>query len=212
MKTTQTKKSHRILVWTGIFLLMGILTQGRLFSEAQAKSPRFSISISAGVFYPLQESFRKLYGSMEWPGSFQINYKLSREVFLFSGFRYLSSHGETMIVGQEYMPENHPIKLSVYSAKLGIFFASVQRRFFIFLGGGASYNFYKERWEETPISFEDKRFGFVAQGGAEYSLSRKFSLVGRIEYSSIQTKSGSKLESEIDLGGIEFSLGLSFKF
>lgn len=212
MRTIHKKISHKILRWTTALVLIGSCLRLPLFSATEVESSRLSISISAGVFYPLQESFRRLYGSSQWPVSFQLDFRLSEGFFVFTGFRYLFSRGETAIVGEEYMPEHYPINLAVSTVKLGLFYTFLPRRVFLFFGGGVNYNFYKERWEETPISFEGKRFGFLAQGGARYSLSQKFSLVARIEYSSVPTKASSKLASEINLGGLEFSLGFSFKF
>jgi len=62
------------------------------------------------------------------------------------------------------------------------------------------------------ISFEDKNMGLFLIAGAEYFISRRFSLLGRAQFNSIPTKKGSKLDENVNLGGTEFSLGLSFYF
>jgi len=54
--------------------------------------------------------------------------------------------------------------------------------------------------------------GFFLIAGVEYFISRRFSLLGRTQFSSIPTKKGSKLDENVNLGGTEFSIGLSFYF
>jgi hypothetical protein len=81
-----------------------------------------------------------------------------------------------------------------------------------FTYGGISYNIYREKWDQSGISFEDKNLGFFLIAGVEYFISRKFSLPGRTQFSSIPTKKGSKLDENVKPGGTELSLGLSFYF
>jgi opacity protein-like surface antigen len=186
-------------------------TQMAGFLRAEETLPRFSLSLSAGCFFSQQKSFRQLYGSVQFPLNLEVNYVLSPQMDLFAGLRYLTSKGETEIVGAEFMPESHPIDFSLYSGRLGIAYYFLRTRLSLFMGAGLSYNFYKEKWENTEISAKDKKFGFFAQGGTEYSLGKRYSFVGRIEYSSIPTKESSKLQKKINLGGLEFSLGFCFR-
>lgn len=185
---------------------------GFLRAEEKEMLPRFSFSFSAGCFVPQQESFRQLYGSVQFPLNLQTNYVLSPQADLFAGLRYLASKGETEIVGSEFVPESYPISFILYSGKLGISYYFLRTRLSLFMGSGLSYNFYKEKWQNTEISAQDKKFGFFAQGGTGYLLGKKYSVVGRIEYSSISTRESSKLQKKINLGGLEFSLGLAFRF
>ena len=81
-----------------------------------------------------------------------------------------------------------------------------------FTPGGIGYNIYREKWDQLGISFEDKNLGFFLIAGVEYFISRRFSLLGTTQFSSIPTKKGSKLDENVSPGGTELSLGLSFHF
>jgi len=211
-------KTIKRLIWRkfskslAAIVLVFAWAQMASFSEPAEKMSRFSLSFSAGCYLPQQKSFRQLYGSVQFPLNLQVNYVLSPQADLFAGLRYLTSKGETEIVGPELVLESHPLDFGLYSGRLGICYYFLRTRLSLFMGAGLSYNFYKETWENTEISSEDKKSGFFAQAGTEYLLGKKYSVVGRIEYSSIPTKESSKLQKKINLGGLEFSVGLVLKF
>jgi opacity protein-like surface antigen len=100
----------------------------------------------------------------------------------------------------------------MYSIPLALIYSHSFKNIHPFLGGGISYNIYREKWDQFNISFEDKNLGFFLIAGVEYFISKRFSLLGRTQFSSIPTKKGSKLDENVNLGCTEFSLGLSFYF
>jgi len=193
------------------FFLLSAWSRPLLFSQTEQKASLLTMSFAAGVFCPLQESFRELYGSAQIPVSLQIHYRFSEEFYIFTGLRYLQSSGKSKIVGPKYTAESYDLKFSMMSVRLGFFFTLKPGQFVPYAGVGANYNFYREKWEDMGYEVRDRKLGLLVQAGTEYSLNRILSLVGGIEYSSIQTNSGAKLESRVDLGGFEFYLGIQFK-
>ena len=125
--------------------------------------------------------------------NFGMRYVLMKNVSIYSGLRYLSYNGETKIAGPEFQEEKYNLKFTMYSIPLALIYSHSFKNIHPFLGGGISYNIYREKWDQFNISFEGKNLGFFLIAG-------------------IPTKKGSKLDENVNLGGTEFSLGLSFYF
>jgi len=172
--------------------------------------PRASISLSLGYFLPKEQAFKELYGNHKPQLNLNIRYVLKKNVSLYSGLRYLSCKGETKIVGPEFQEEKYELKFTMYSIPLALIYSSAYKNVHPFFGGGVSYNIYKEEWEEFGISFEGEKLGFFLIGGVEYFIGKRFSFLAGAQYSLISTKQGGKLDENINLGGIELALGISF--
>jgi opacity protein-like surface antigen len=209
-KKIQTRNiSLRISV--GLFLVL--LFFGRpsnLFSEPL--KPPVSISFSFGYFQPKEKAFKDLYGNNKFQLNFSMRYVLMKNVSIYSGLRYLSCSGETKIAGPEFQEEKYDLKFTMYSIPLALIYSHSFKNIHPFLGGGISYNIYREKWDQLGISFEDKNLGLFLIAGVEYFISKRFSILGRTQFSSIPTKKGSELDENVNLGGTEYSLGLSFYF
>ncbi len=171
-----------------------------------------SISFSFGYFQPKERAFKDLYGNSNFQLIFSVRYILMKNVSIYSGLKYLSCNGETIIAGPEFQEEKYKLKFKMYSVPLALIYSHSFKNIHPFLGGGISYNIYREKWDQFDISFEDKNLGFFLIAGLEYFISKRFSLLGRTQFSSIPTKKGSELDENVNLGGTEFSLGLSFYF
>jgi len=208
-KILARKISLRISI--GFFLVL--LFFGRpsyLFSDLF--KPPVSVSFSFGYFQPKEKAFKDLYGKNKFQLNFSMRYVLMKNLSIYSGLRYLSCNGETKIAGPVFQEVKYNLKFKMYSIPLGFIYSHSFRKLHPFLGGGISYNIYREKWDQFGISFEDKSLGFFLIAGVEYFISKRFSLFGRTQFSSIPTKKGSELDENVNLGGTEFSLGLSFYF
>ncbi len=195
----------------GLFLLLLFFARSSYLFSSPFKLP-VSLSFSFGYFQPDEEAFKDLYGNNKFQIDFNIRYVLKKNLSVYSGLRYLSCNGETKITGTVIQEENYNLKLKMYSIPLGLIYSYPFKSIHPFLGGGISYNIYSEEWDQIGISFEDKNLGFFLIAGVEYFISKRFSLLGRTQFSSIPTKKGSKLDENVNLGGTEFSLGFSFYF
>ena len=206
-KNLNRKLFHGI---TGVSLLLFLfLGKASPLYSSQNKS-RVSISLSFGYFLPKEQVFKDLYGNHKPQWNLNVRFVLKKNVSLYSGLRYLSCKGETQIVGPEFQEEKYELKFFMYSIPLALIYSTAYKNVHPFFGGGASFNIYKEEWEEFGITSEDEKLGFFLIGGAEYFIGKRFSFLARAQYSLIPTKQGGKLDENINLGGIEFSIGISF--
>jgi hypothetical protein len=98
------------------------------------------------------------------------------------------------------------------SVRLGLQYAFDTGRIRLFAGAGGSYNIYKETWSTGGLSAEGKKFGFLANAGISLLFGRALSVFLRGEYLSVPTGAGGPLESRVNLGGIEGTLGLAVHF
>lgn len=195
----------------GSFLVFLFFGKPSYLYSAKYK-PRTSISFSFGYFLPQEKAFKELYGNNKLQLNFNLRYVLGKNLSIYSGLRYLACNGETKIAGPEFQEQKYKLKFTMYSIPLAFIFSLPFKNIHPFLGGGVSYNIYSEKWDQFDISFEDKKVGLLLIGGVEYFIGKRFSFLGRAQYSSIPTKQGSKLDENINLGGIDFSLGISFNF
>jgi opacity protein-like surface antigen len=209
MKIMARKISLRISVC--LFLVLLFFGRPSYLFSAPFKPP-VSISFSFGYFQPREKAFKDLYGSNKFQINFSMRYVLMKNVSIYSGLRYLSCSGDTKIAGPEFQEEKYNLKFTMYSIPLALIYSHSFKNIHPFLGGGINYNIYREKWDQFNISFEDKNLGFFLIAGVEYFISKRFSLLGGTQFSSIPTKKGSKLDENVNLGGTEFSLGLSFYF
>lgn len=195
----------------GFLLIWLFFWRPSLLHSDQGQS-HISFSFSFGYFQPTEEAFKELYGNNKFQLGLNLSFALKRNLSVYSGLRYLRCRGETKIAGQEFQEEKYKLRFTIYSIPLGLIYSFSYKKVHPFLGGGVSYNIYKEIWDELGISFENKKIGFFLMGGAEYFIWKRFALLGKAQYSSIPTKHGAKLDENVNLGGTEFSLGFSFHF
>lgn len=194
-----------------LVLVSGTLLIPPALAQDQEKRTGFSISLSAGIFYPQQRSFRLIYGTVQIPLGIQLSCALSSRVALHLGFKYLSFSGNTIVIGPIYVPETYSIKFNNSSVRLGLTYALRSRKkLTMFFGGGGSTNSFKEKWEGLSLTREGRKVGFYILTGNEYSLGKRFSLFSLLEYTNVPTGTGSKLIEKVNLGGLELSFGLRF--
>ncbi len=171
---------------------------------------RASISLSLGYFLPKEQVFKELYGNHKPQLNLNMQYFLTQNVSLYSGLRYLSCKGETKIVGPEFQEEKYELKFTMYSIPFALIYSSSYTNVYPFFGAGVSYNIYKEEWEEFGISFKGEKLALFLIGGVEYFISKRISFLASAQYSWISTKQGGMLDKNINLGGFELALGISF--
>jgi outer membrane protein W len=89
-----------------------------------------------------------------------------------------------------------------------------------YIGAGAGHvilrNIKKRAIGTTGVAFEDPT-GFVIDGGVEWSLSKRWSIIGDARYTPIETRStaqftGTASRAEIDVKPLVISTGIAFRF
>jgi len=214
MRTTDKDLLRRSISCCAVSLLLFGLAGLCVPSLAQTteRKPGISFGLSAGLFYSQEKAFRVLYGTVHIPLGVQLSCALSERIGFLVGYKYLSSSGGTVLIGPGFVQETHPLSFKNSSLRFGATYnVNLAKRSAMFVGGGASYNFFKERWEVIPLSRNGKKFGFFIQTGNVHDFGKRFSILTVLEYTNIPTGKGAKLQEGVNLGGLELALGLSFR-
>ncbi len=214
MKTTaEDLLRRRISCWAVPLLLIGLVGLGHhSLAQTRERKPGLSFGLSAGLFYPQERAFRVLYGTVQIPLGVQLSCELSERVGVLVGYKYLSRSGGTVLIGPGFVQVTHPISFKNSSLRFGATYnVKLANRSALFVGGGASYNLFRERWQVISLSRDGKKFGFFIQTGNVYDLGKRFSISTLLEYTNIPTGKGAKLQEGVNLGGLELALGLSFR-
>jgi opacity protein-like surface antigen len=170
-----------------------------------------AFSFTAGISRPIHGPFRELYGGAQVPFSLEVDYRLFGRFHPYAGFRHVSSSGETRVIEPEFEPESYPLNFKMDSARFGLSVGFPLRRFTLLAGAGAGYNSYRERIEDMGLSIKGHAFGFQAHAAADYPLNRRFSLIGRFEFSTIPASEDPATGTKINLGSVDLSFGLAVK-
>ena len=182
---------------------------GLAAADGQGHDRFWAFSISGGCFRPSQSIFRQLYAPLLWPVTVQIHFQPLARLGAFLGWRYLAAEGQTTVLEPEFEEAGHAIRLRLHSFRLGMTLHLPWRRIIPFLGIGACYHLYQERWLEAPIKSTADQFGLLALAGVAVPLNRRWSIEGHLEYAYVPVSQNTPLDG-VDLGGIDLRLGLAF--
>jgi hypothetical protein len=182
-----------------------------VFAQPDAPTGRFSAGFLAGVFRPTDDLFRQLYGSAQMTWSAEASYRIFKRLYLFSNYGYRSRTGNAEPSDFEEIRDNDPLRLRMNLLKAGAVYGFPIHRMVVLAGGGVDFCTYRERWESANATTEGNNLGFLVRAGAEYPLYKRLSLGGWIDYSHQSNKAESPSENELNLGGLEFSIGLKIR-
>jgi len=199
-----------VSVFLGLILGAG---PTRLWPSEPERTPRFAVSVEAGMFRAKQASFRTLYGGGPLVLSVHLRARLAAGLWAVAGWKTLSVEGTTAIAGPSFDGESYRLEFEMTSLRLGLRYAQAIGRFAVFAGAGGSTNRYKERWTDVAgLGGSGKNSGWYAELGGEFAAARFLTVFLRGEYSSVPTGRGSALEPDVDLGGLEAAAGVAFRF
>jgi len=166
----------------------------------------WGFSAGAGLCVLRQKEVQEVYGSgfpvgaQAWTG--WGNWKVS------VGFEYLSESGQAVALNGE--ADEFPLKLKASSIPIALYYQVWMKDMFLAFGGGASYCWYEERWEDLDIVTEGKKWGPLLSFLAGYRLSPRWSVFGNIRYEPMPTGKSSLLVPEVKLGGLKIGAGVMF--
>ena len=200
-RTTDRKPS---LAFALALLLAGLLGAAPL----PAAGKRFFAGAACGYFYPGQEAFREVYDRPAWPLELRLGWAPNGRLDLWGGARYLRVAGNTVPLAAAHPEETYPVRLQVLALRLGSSFWLGRGRIAPFVGAGAQYAFFQEKWTGLPIETRGNKAGFFAQAGTRFSLGRDLSATLHLEYSFLPAGKGSALAEKVDLGGLGLALGV----
>lgn len=209
MRTIKALRSRAIRFWP-LILVMMIATP--LSAQSKEEPPRLTISTAAGFAHPFSDTFADCYGSAQWPLSVQTEFELSSNIYAFSAFGYLGAEGNSVVEQAFFEEETYPLRFRMYSAKFGGLFRKRLGKVVLDAGGGFSSNWYREEMEGLDFAARGTSAGLLVQATAGYPIGRRFSLLGRCEFSWIPSSPDPELpDTRINLGGIELAAGLRIR-
>jgi opacity protein-like surface antigen len=174
-------------------------------TEAAKKKMAFGFSSGFSAFQ--DAAFKEAYGQggVFFKGEYSFFFPGDVKNFdIWTGVTYFQKKG-TMTITEE------DIKIHMTTFSLALRYLRAYSRFTPFVGIGIDYIVYKETLPEdfmlTSVGGSD--LGFHAQGGVYYDISPLLSLKVHIRYLMSKTTEN---DIEINLGGIEYGLGLIFRF
>jgi opacity protein-like surface antigen len=165
-----------------------------------------AVSAGANVCLLRQKEVREAYGSsfpvglQVWSGWKNWRFSVGLE-FLSDGGRAFSSGG-----GQE----DYPLRLTVTTIPVGIYYQVWIKDLFLAFGGGTGYTWFEEKWEDLDIVVKGKNWGAFAAFFGGYRVNPRFSVYGSVRYDPMPTGKGSLLVRQVNLGGLKIGAGIMF--
>jgi hypothetical protein len=193
-------------------LLAVIGSPQRLLAQPPGEPLRFTAHVAIGLMRPAEAVVREIYGSPLVPVTVGLDVRVAGRLLVFGSVGVLRKTGEASITGSAVIDEHNPLRLTTWTASGGAGVALPWQRWLFSARAGATFAAYRETWTETELSSSGHAIGFLAQGGGEFSLSRRVGVVGRLEYSTSPTGKGTAQEPKVDLGGFSTSAGLAIRF
>lgn len=173
------------------------------------KEWNMSIGILSGFYFMQDEAFKDVYGSSSFffggEYSFIIPVKeFKRALDASISFKYLRKTGLTT-----YTEEELRFRMTHFS--FSVRYLIDLKKFTPFIGPGIDYIVYKETYPETfPIeSVGSSDVGFHIQGGTYFELTPALFARAYFKFNISKTLSE---DIEVNLGGIEWGLGIAFRF
>jgi Outer membrane protein beta-barrel domain len=166
----------------------------------------WGLSAGAGACLLRQKEVQDIYGSgfpfgvQAWSGS--KNWRIS------VGYEYLSESGQA--VALDGGSEEFPLKLKAGSIPIALYYQVGMKNIFLALGGGASYAWYEESWEDLDKTVKGHKWGPLVSFLAGYRFSPSWSIFGDIRYEPMPTGKSSLLVPEVKLGGLKIGAGVMF--
>lgn len=166
----------------------------------------WGVSAGADICLFRQKAVQDIYGA-GFPFGIQVwsgwkNWRVS------VGFEYLPERGQALPLSGG--TDEYPLRLKVTSIPLVIYYRVWLKDVFLAAGGGASYSWYEEKWEDLEIITEGQKWGPLLSFLAGYRFSPRWSVLGSIRYEPVPTGKSSLLVEEVKLGGLKIGAGIMF--
>ncbi len=184
--------------------VLGAVLGLSVFAGAQ----RLSLSLAAGNFSASEEAYRQIYGSGV-PYAADIWLRAIGPFGLAVGYNRIRDEGNAVLLGEDG-PE-YAVKFSRSSIPVVVFYQIDLRAAAVRFGAGLGFHHYEETWETVDLGFEGNKASPRFVIAASVALLGRFSLFGSATYDTIPTGAGSPLVAEVNLGGFQALVGISFR-
>jgi len=136
----------------------------------------WGFSAGAGMCLLRQKEVQDVYG-IGFPIGIQA-WTGWENVRISAGLEYLSENGRALPLDDKQ--DDFPLRLTVTSIPVAVYYQTWIRDIFLAAGGGVSYSSYKEKWEGLDIVVKGQKWGpFLALMGG-YRLNPRWSVFGNV--------------------------------
>jgi hypothetical protein len=179
-----------------------------LVLAAPAPAEELSLSLAAGNFFASQGAYREVYGSS---GSFSADLwlKLKGPFGLAAGYGWVKDTG--LAVPMDGGDAEYPVKFRRTSVPVVVFYQIDVKPVEVRLGAGLGIHRYRETWQTADLGFSGHKVAARFVMTASVPIFKRLFLSGSVAYDTIRTGAGSPLVNEVNLGGIQFLGGISFR-
>jgi hypothetical protein len=179
---------------------------GLIFGAESLAGMDWGFSAGANICVLRQEEVRDIYGAgfpvgvQAWTGS--------KNWIVSAGFEYLFERGHALPLdgGQD----EFPLRLRVTSIPVTLFYQVWIKDIFLAVGGGASYSWYEENWEDLDIIVKGQKLGPLISFLGGYRFNARWSIFANVRYDPMPTGKSSLLVREVKLGGLKLTAGVMF--
>jgi hypothetical protein len=138
---------------------------------------------------------------------------LSGPFGLTAGADWISKQGKALPL--EQAEEEFPLRFKRISVPLTVFYELSGKLGTVpvglAVGGGVSWNHYKETWETAELALQGQTWGGLAYVTAGVRLLAGVGLFASLRWESVPTGKDSPLGNRINLGGLGLRGGVSFR-
>jgi hypothetical protein len=175
---------------------------------AAARAQGLTVSFAAGSFRASEEAYRGIYGPSV-PFSADLWLKVKGPFGLGTGFSWLSDNGRAVPMGED--GAEYPVKFRRTSIPVVVFYQLGLKAVDVRLGAGLCAHRYEETWETVELGFKGCKVSPRLFAAATVALLGRLSLFVSATYDTIPTGAGSPLVTDVNLGGLQFLGGISFR-
>jgi len=148
-------------------------------SKVTKKNPLIAFSIGAGARYVLDDAFADVYDQFNLSLNADLALKIGKSFEIFFHSDFMSLKGALTYTGGE-------TKLSLIPIELGLRFIMGKKKLHPYLGLGGGFYMFKE--ESEIGEFDENVFGFFAETGLRYDLSKRFFFDLKVKYVNFEVK------------------------
>lgn len=175
--------------------------------RSDSAKKNMALGISAGYLTLQDDAFSETYGEggVFFKGEYSVTLPVkAKSLDIWTGFTYFEMNGKTSITQED-------IKLRITNLSLALRYLRTLKKFTPFAGAGIDYIVYKEILPEDYVvgSVGGSDLGFHVQGGTYYEVLPSLSLKACIKYLLSKTDVDGV---EVNLGGVEYGVGLTYRF
>lgn len=178
-----------------------------IYGEGPTGKKTMVFGFSTGYRAFQDEVFKETYGEggVFFQGEYSFYLPVNLEhLDIWTGFSSFKKTGATSVTQED-------LELKITDLALALRYLRTYSKFTPFVGAGIDYVVYKEILPEdfAVESVGGSTLGFHIQGGTYYNLLPNLSLKAHIKYLLAKTTEN---EVEVNLGGIQYGVGLVFRF